>query len=293
VLSAAAWGQTGTSVRITMDTLHQLGGVPPGWRLTPPAGDVRAGRDVYVLFGCPTCHAVQGESFSGDAAKGSGPELTGMGRHHPPGYFVESILNPDAVIVEGAGYVGADGRSTMPRYPDMTMSQLANVVAYLQSLDQGGACHPAAPTAAVGPAAMTAITNIPSAPATTATRFLVQVYDIQPGQLQAFEEWFRTSGAAEMRNVPGLVSLDTYVDRTREPPHIVSVFAFADEQAVARFTMASQHTAVGQKFDSFIGPHGHMVFDTAPLYRSSALSATSGQHPAKTVEAGIQGAPIQ
>src|SRR5262249_41588813 len=35
-------------VRMTMDTLHRLGGVPPGWKLTPPPGDVAAGRAAFV-----------------------------------------------------------------------------------------------------------------------------------------------------------------------------------------------------------------------------------------------------
>src|SRR5207237_4088291 len=41
---AARRPPSGRSVRITMDALHRAGGVPPGWRLTPPAGDVASGR---------------------------------------------------------------------------------------------------------------------------------------------------------------------------------------------------------------------------------------------------------
>src|SRR5262249_40289113 len=101
--------------RVSMAALHATGGVPPGWTFTPPPGDPIAGRTVFVEFGCPTCHTVGGE-----AATASGPELTGMGSHHPPEYFAEAILNPDAVIVDGPGYIGPDGRSTMPSYPDIT-----------------------------------------------------------------------------------------------------------------------------------------------------------------------------
>src|SRR5213593_4161369 len=77
------------SVRITMAALHQAGGVPSGWRFTPPAGDV------------------------------------------------EAVLTPDAVLVEGPDYIGPDGHSAMPSYPDLTLRQLGDLVAYLKSLRAG------------------------------------------------------------------------------------------------------------------------------------------------------------
>src|SRR5262245_1871457 len=68
--------------RLSMNALHQMGGVPPGWQLTPPPGDFGAGRTVFVDFGCPSCHRVEGEAFSAKATTGQvGPELTGMGAH--------------------------------------------------------------------------------------------------------------------------------------------------------------------------------------------------------------------
>jgi len=94
-----------------MDALHRAGGVPPGWRLTPPAGDIVTGRRLFVDFGCASCHTIKGEAFAARAGEqGVGPDLTGMGSHHPAEYFVESILNPDAVLVDGPGYIGPDGR---------------------------------------------------------------------------------------------------------------------------------------------------------------------------------------
>jgi mono/diheme cytochrome c family protein len=133
-----------TSVRISMEALHAAGGVPRGWRFTPPAGDPRAGRQVFVDFKCYTCHAIKGEQFPlppGESAT-AGPDLTGMGGHHPAGYLAESIMNPSAVLVEGPGYIGGDGRSIMPASPDMTLAQLANVVAYLGTQRGGEAAHP-------------------------------------------------------------------------------------------------------------------------------------------------------
>jgi hypothetical protein len=137
---------TGTSVYVTMDELHAAGGVPRGWTFAPPPGDPTAGRRLFERYGCHTCHVVAGEAFGADSAPAVadasvGPELTGMGRHHPPGYFAESVVNPDAVIVEGPGHVGPDGRSRMPAYPDMTLVELADLVAYLTSLRDQECAH--------------------------------------------------------------------------------------------------------------------------------------------------------
>src|SRR2546429_9942812 len=64
------------SVRMTMDALHRTGGVPPGWRLTPPPGDVANGRRLFVDFGCPPCHPVKGEPFAAKpGAHGVGPDV--------------------------------------------------------------------------------------------------------------------------------------------------------------------------------------------------------------------------
>src|SRR5262245_965393 len=126
------------SARISMEALHAAGGVPPGWRFTLPPGDPAAGRQVYVDFKCYACHAIKGEQFPlkpGETAT-AGPDLTGMGRHHPTEYLVESILDPNAVLIEGPGFIGGDGRSIMPATPAMTLGQLTDLVAYLKS--QGG-----------------------------------------------------------------------------------------------------------------------------------------------------------
>jgi putative copper export protein len=122
-----------SSVRVTMGDLHESGGVPPGWMLTPPAGSASRGRDVFIRLGCFTCHHVGGETFPPSA--GLGPDLTGVGRHHPAGYLLESILNPNAVIVEGRGYTGPDGRSIMPDVRDqLSVNDLIDLVSYLKTL---------------------------------------------------------------------------------------------------------------------------------------------------------------
>ena len=49
-------------------------------------------------------------------------------------------MNPSAVLVEGPGYIGGDGRSVMPPYPDMTLGQLVSLVAYLKTLTAAAYC---------------------------------------------------------------------------------------------------------------------------------------------------------
>lgn len=129
------------TIRITMDDLHAQGGVPRGWKFLMPRGDAAEGRKVFVTLECFACHEVKGEDFPQDAkrARDAGPALTGMGSHHPPEYFAESIMNPNRVIVVGPGFTGADGLSKMPSYADtMTLKQLTDVVAYLATLTDGG-----------------------------------------------------------------------------------------------------------------------------------------------------------
>lgn len=123
----------GAPFRVRMDELHASGGVPRGWSLTLPVGNATRGREVFRQLECFTCHAVSGERFPRPSKPG--PSLTGVGGHHPVGYLLESILNPNAVIVEAPGYTGPDGRSTMPDYRDsLSTSDLVDLVAYLKSL---------------------------------------------------------------------------------------------------------------------------------------------------------------
>lgn len=256
---------------VSMEALHRSGGVPPGWSFGVPPGDPAAGRNEFLRLGCDSCHTVEPDPAAG--VGGLGPDLAGMGSHHPPEYFAEAILNPDAVLVDGPGYLGEDGRSIMPVYPDMTLAQLADLVAYLQTLTAPADHHahlghaPSADSASgVPPPA-----GLPRPPATDATVFLVQTYDVKDGALEAFEEWFAREGAAFL-DAEGFVGLDTYVDATRGKPVLTTVFAFRDADALAAFSTDPELMLLGEKFDSFVGPHGHLVVPTPPLYRVDALS---------------------
>jgi mono/diheme cytochrome c family protein len=134
--------------KVTMEELHRSGGVPGGWAFTlPPGGDAARGRQLFRDLEGYKCHAVAGENFPAGAADGknAGPELTGMGMHHPAEYFAESVLWPNAVILDGPGYTGDDGLSIMPSYAEsLSVPQLLDLVAYLKSLTAGGHVHAAA-----------------------------------------------------------------------------------------------------------------------------------------------------
>jgi copper resistance protein D len=119
--------------RLTMAQLHAAGGIPSGWLFSPPPGDAARGREIFLRLGCFACHRVAGESLPPSA--GIGPDLTDAGEHHPAGYLLESVINPNAVIIEGPGYTGPDGRSIMPSYTDrLTVTELLDLVAYLRTL---------------------------------------------------------------------------------------------------------------------------------------------------------------
>jgi len=118
---------------VTMEELHASGGVPKAWRFAPPEGDAGKGREVFARLECFACHAVGGEKFPRPSRPG--PALTEVGRHHPAGYLFESVVNPNAVVVEAPGYTGPDGRSIMPDYRDsLSARELIDLVAYLKSL---------------------------------------------------------------------------------------------------------------------------------------------------------------
>jgi hypothetical protein len=131
---------------ISAEHLHGTGGVPPGWKFTLPPGDPKAGRETFGRLECNKCHEIVPDFPTGERGAGDvGPALTGMGAHHPAEYFAQSIVDPNAVILSGPGFVGPDGRSVMPDYRDaVTFTELVDLVAYLKSLGGDGHRHEAA-----------------------------------------------------------------------------------------------------------------------------------------------------
>jgi len=118
---------------------HGGHGTPEGWKLTWPVGNPSAGREVFVKLECYSCHEVKGETFPApdpgpDPGK-VGPELSAMAPLHPPEYFAEAVINPNAVVEEGKGYRAPDGKSKMPSYNDLvTVQEVIDLVAYLKGL---------------------------------------------------------------------------------------------------------------------------------------------------------------
>lgn len=262
-------------LRVKMEDLHMLGGVPAGWQLTPPPGDPVAGRQVFVDYGCPSCHRIEGESFSAGAPTTNiGPDLTGMGAHHPAGYFAEAIMNPNAMVIEGPGYSGPDGKSVMPSYDSMNIAELADVVAYLRSQTSGQAAHNHAEHVAMGhipPVAPLVPAPVPPAPADTKGAYIWMVYDVPTDKLGPFMSWFPTEGRQMLAKIPGAVSMDTYVDSTRIGGRMITAMRFKDDAAMQEF-INNGDPAFGDKFDSFIGPHGHFEVMWPPIYRVPVLS---------------------
>lgn len=132
------------SRRVTMEELHRSGGVPRGWKFTlPGGGDPAKGRQLFADLECYKCHLVSGAGFPPSGGDGkAGPELTGMGANHPAEYFAESILSPNAVLLDGPGWIGPDGTSIMPSYADsLSVTQLVDLVAFIKSQDGGHAHH--------------------------------------------------------------------------------------------------------------------------------------------------------
>lgn len=254
---------------ITMAALHQSGGVPPGWRFTPPRGDAAAGRHAFVELGCHTCHDVQGERLPAlaESEKRPGPDLAGMGSHHPPEYFAEAILNPNSVLVDGPGYLGADGRSTMPAYPDMTLRQLADLVAYLQSLTTGG------------DASLHAQHRMPPAPAAGMTQniaeaavYLVEVNEVTSQQLKAFDAWFGETGMEDLKAFTGFVSLQTFVNRSAGQRQLVTVFGFESEPALQDFLTQAQAPEAPEEIRALVRPGKGAVFRSTLLLKAVGLS---------------------
>jgi putative copper export protein len=121
------------STHVSAKDLRQSRDADRGGSVMPPAGDRARGRAVFVKLQCFSCHRVQPEPFPAPARPG--PDLTSAGRHHP-GYLLESVINPSAMVVDGPGYADERGRSIMPDYREqLTLSELIDLVAYLKSLD--------------------------------------------------------------------------------------------------------------------------------------------------------------
>src|SRR5690606_38845069 len=103
------------------------------------AGDPVAGAEVFAALGCGGCHATESDTVI------VGPSLAGVAHHDHDAdhdhdetmgeelsayaHVVQSIVEPDAHVAEGFN------PGIMPAYTDLSDTDLANLVAYLLSLE--------------------------------------------------------------------------------------------------------------------------------------------------------------
>lgn len=136
----------GDEIRSAQKTFASLGAddeAPPA-AISLPAGNPTSGHDLFPEYGCTSCHKVRGVSFAGGGEGGVGPELTSIGAIQTREYLIESILDPNAVVVanppgveagEEGSYSDVNGRSRMPQFGDvMTIKHLLDLAEFLKTL---------------------------------------------------------------------------------------------------------------------------------------------------------------
>jgi cytochrome c oxidase subunit 2 len=134
---------------------------------TNSASPAAAGQQLFQTLGCVSCHGANGEGGRGPTLAGLvGRKTTLVGGQEivaDEAYIRESILNPQAKLVEGFGPI-------MPTFQgQVTEDQLLQLLAFIKSLPGGssqpqGTASPAASgTAAPRPAASPAQQNRPAA----------------------------------------------------------------------------------------------------------------------------------
>lgn len=105
---------------------------------TLPKGDAERGKEEFIAFRCYDCHQVKGVDMP--VAEQPDQVLVQLGGEVPKiktyGELVTAIVNPSHKLAKGytESLVARDGQSKMTVYNDvMTVSQLVNLVAFLQS----------------------------------------------------------------------------------------------------------------------------------------------------------------
>jgi mono/diheme cytochrome c family protein len=103
----------------------------------PPGGDAERGKAAFVTLGCNTCHQVAGTDLPQPTVQPPVPVVLGgvVDARLSDAYLVTSIIYPSYTL---APYpkeaITSHGRSRMPSFANqMTVSQLTDVVAFLQS----------------------------------------------------------------------------------------------------------------------------------------------------------------
>ncbi len=106
--------------------------------LSLPEGDVRSGREAFISLKCNSCHEVAGDKeMTKPAVQKLGPVFGVRQSRYKPNFIADSIIFPSHAIQPGSdGRNSEDQISRMGDFSDtVTVRQLADMVAYLKSLD--------------------------------------------------------------------------------------------------------------------------------------------------------------
>lgn len=106
--------------------------------LSLPQGDAGRGREVFIALKCNTCHEVAGDkNMQPPSTISVGPVFGVRQSRYKANFIADSIIFPSHAIQPGSkGKSAADGLSRMGDFSDsITIRQLADVVAYLKTLD--------------------------------------------------------------------------------------------------------------------------------------------------------------
>ncbi len=93
---------------------------------------VEEGESIFSGKKCWQCHKIEGKDFGAVEPGNIGPDLTSIGAIQSREYIIESILNPDALIVPPVADHSQDGRSKMPSYAEQIgVSDLMRLAMFL------------------------------------------------------------------------------------------------------------------------------------------------------------------
>jgi hypothetical protein len=107
-----------------------------GFRL-PEGGDAARGKVAFAELKCNSCHEVAGVTDLGKpTVQPPVPVVLGgeVRSPMPDGYLVTAIINPSHALARGPmEQIAVGGRSRMPDYDQITVRQLNDLIAFLQS----------------------------------------------------------------------------------------------------------------------------------------------------------------
>lgn len=95
---------------------------------------IEEGQEVFAAKKCWQCHTIQGKNFEELEPGSVGPDLTSIGTIQTREYIIESILNPDALVVPPIEDHSQEGRSKMPSYAEQIgVSDLMKLAVFLKA----------------------------------------------------------------------------------------------------------------------------------------------------------------